>query len=84
MVQYLVYFEAKLSNKSFTVVGNGNQKRDFLYVTDVVRAFYKASKTKKVGEIYNLGAGNPQTINYLVKLLKGPVKNIPKGLENQK
>ena len=44
----------------------------------MVRAFYKASKTKKGGEIYNLGAGNPQTINYLVKLLEGPVKNIPK------
>lgn len=73
-----VFLKQKLSNKSFTVVGNGNQKRDFLYVTDVVRAFYKASKTKKVGEIYNLGAGNPQTINYLVKLLEGPVKNIPK------
>ena len=43
----------------------------------MVRAFYKACKTKKVGEIYNLGAGNPQTINYLVKLLKGPVKYIP-------
>ena len=73
-----VFLKQKLSNKSFTVVGNGKQKRDFLYVTDVVRAFYKAGKTKKVGEIYNLGAGNPQTINYLVKLLKGPVKNIPK------
>ena len=72
-----VFLKQKLSGKSFTVVGNGNQKRDFLYVTDVVRAFYKASK-QKVGEIYNLGAGNPQTINYLVKLLKGPVKNIPK------
>ena len=73
-----VFLKQKLSNKPFTVVGNGNQKRDFLFVTDVVRAFYKACKTKKVGEIYNLGAGNPQTINYLVKLLKGPVKYIPK------
>ncbi len=72
-----VFLKQKLSNKPFTVVGNGNQKRDFLFVTDVVRAFYKACKTKKVGEIYNLGAGNPQTINYLVKLLKGPVKYIP-------
>ncbi len=73
-----VFLKQKLSNKPFTVVGNGNQKRDFLFVTDVVRAFYKACKTKKVSEIYNLGAGNPQTINYLVKLLKGPVKYIPK------
>ena len=47
-------------------------------MTDFANAFYKASITDKVGEIYNLGAGNPQSINYLVKLLGGPVKNIPK------
>lgn len=73
-----VFLKQKLSRKPFTVVGDGNQKRDFLYVTDVVRAFYKASITKKIGEIYNLGAGKPQSINYLVKLLEGPIKNIPK------
>ena len=44
----------------------------------MVRAFTKLVKQKKVGEIYNLGAGNPQTINYLVKLLKGPVKKYSK------
>lgn len=64
-----VFFKQKLADKPFTVVGDGEQKRDYLYVTDVVRAFYAAAVTDKVGEIYNLGAGNPQSINYLVKLL---------------
>ncbi len=73
-----VFLKQKLSGKPFTVVGDGKQKRDFLYVTDVADAFYKASITKKVGEIYNLGAGNPQSINYLVKLLDGKVSYIPK------
>jgi len=73
-----VFLRQKIAGKPFTVVGDGSQKRDFLYVTDVVNAFYKASITDKVGEIYNLGAGKPQSINYLVKLLDGPVKNIPK------
>lgn len=64
-----VFFKQKLAGKPFTVVGDGEQRRDYLYVTDVVLAFYAAAITDKVGEIYNLGAGNPQSINYLVQLL---------------
>lgn len=73
-----VFFKQKLSNKPFTVIGDGSQKRDFLYVTDVASAFLAAATAEKVGEIYNLGAGNPQSINYLVELLGGEVIYIPK------
>ena len=62
-----VFLKQKLAGKPFTVVGDGTQKRDFVYVTDVVNAFYKASTTDRNGQIYNLGGGNPQKINYLVK-----------------
>jgi UDP-glucose 4-epimerase len=55
-------------------VGNGEQKRDFLYVSDVAEAFYLAAKSRAVNEIFNLGAGNPQKINYLAKLLGGDKK----------
>ena len=73
-----VFFKQKLSGKPFTVVGDGTQGRDFLYVTDVARAFLAAAETDKTGEIYNLGAGNPQSVNQLVKLLEGDVVYIPK------
>jgi len=73
-----VFLKQKLEGKPFTVVGDGMQSRDFLYVTDVARAFYLAAETDRVGEIYNLGAGNPQTVNRLVELLGGPVVHIPK------
>ncbi len=73
-----VFFKQKLSGKPFTVVGDGTQGRDFLYVTDVARAFLAAAETEKVGEIYNLGAGDPQTVNRLVDLLGGDVVYIPK------
>ena len=59
-------------------MGDGTQSRDFLYVTDVARAFYQAATTDRVGEVYNLGAGNPQTVNRLVELLDGPVVHISK------
>ncbi len=67
-----VFLKQLIEKKPLTVVGNGKQKRDFLYVTDVANAFYKASVTKKNLNIWNLGSGNPQSINYLIKLLGRP------------
>jgi UDP-glucose 4-epimerase len=73
-----VFLKQKLAGKPFTVVGDGTQRRDFLYVTDVARAFLAAARTPQVGRIYNLGAGNPQPVSRLVELLGGDVVHIPK------
>lgn len=73
-----VFLKQKLESAPFTVVGDGTQSRDFLYVTDVARAFYAAAKSNTVGEVYNLGAGNPQSVNRLVDLLGGEVTYVPK------
>ncbi|HEX3869887.1 MAG TPA: NAD-dependent epimerase/dehydratase family protein, partial [Pirellulales bacterium] len=73
-----VFLKQKLAGKPFTVVGDGTQTRDFLYVTDVAAAFLKAAETAITGEIWNLGAGNPQSVNRLVELLDGPVVHIEK------
>jgi UDP-glucose 4-epimerase len=73
-----VFLKQKLAGRPFTVVGDGTQRRDFLYVTDVVEAFLDAGETPLTGEIWNLGAGRPQTVNRLVELLGGPVTHIPK------
>jgi UDP-glucose 4-epimerase len=73
-----VFFRQKLAGKPYTVVGDGTQRRDFLYVTDVAEAFRLASETDKTGQIWNLGAGNPQSVNRLVELLGGEKVYIPK------
>jgi UDP-glucose 4-epimerase len=73
-----VFLRQKLAGKPFTVVGDGTQTRDFLYVTDIAEAFLRAAETPKSGEAWNLGAGNPHPVNKLVELLGGPVVNIPK------
>jgi UDP-glucose 4-epimerase len=72
-----VFLRQKLAGKPLTVVGDGTQKRDFLYVTDVARAFLAAAETKHAGRFWNLGAGNPQSINRLVELLGGEKIHIP-------
>jgi UDP-glucose 4-epimerase len=73
-----VFFKQKLAGKPFTVIGDGQQRRDFVYVTDVAKAFLRAGETRFAGHVWNLGAGNPQTVNRLVELLGGPVVHIPK------
>ena len=54
---FCVFLAQKLFGKPLTIVGNGKQTRDFILVTDLVRAIIKASKTKAKGEAFNLGYG---------------------------
>lgn len=73
-----VFLKQKLASKPFTVVGDGTQTRDFIYATDLAEAFLLAAETDRSGQIWNVGADNPQSVNRLVELLGGPVVNIPK------
>jgi UDP-glucose 4-epimerase len=73
-----VFLKQKLAGKPFTVVGDGNQSRDFVHVSDVANAFLLAAETSISGERFNVGAGNPVSINHLVELLGGKVTYIPK------
>ena len=73
-----VFLAQRLAQKPFTVVGDGTQTRDFLYASDVARAFWLAGTSERVGQIYNLGAGKPQSVNRLVEILKGSVIHVPK------
>lgn len=52
-----------------TIVGDGEQKRDFVHVSDVCDAFLRAAESDLTGEIFNIGSGKPQSINRLAKLL---------------
>lgn len=66
-------FLAQIANgKPITIVGDGTQKRDFIHVSDVVRALIKAGESGKVG-IYNVGTGNPISVNEIVATLSSIV-----------
>lgn len=74
-----VFLAQKLAGKPFTVVGDGTQTRDFVFATDVARAFLMAAESGHENEIYNLGTGRPQSVNRLVELLGGgEVVHLPK------
>jgi UDP-glucose 4-epimerase len=73
-----VFLRQKLAGRPLTVVGDGMQRRDFVYVTDVARAFLLAAESERRQEVYNLGAGNPQSVNRLVELLGDPAVHVPR------
>lgn len=72
------FLAQKINSKPFTVVGDGKQSRDFVFVTDVCDAFIKAAESEICGEIFNVGTGKPETILRLVELLGGEITYLPK------
>ena len=73
-----VLLAQKLKGIPFTVVGDGNQTRDFVHVSDVVEAFIAAALSEIETEVFNVGSGKPQSINKLVFLMGGKKIHIPK------
>jgi len=73
-----VFLGQKLAGKPYTVVGDGNQTRDFTYVTDIAQAILVSAKSDRVCQIYNVGSGAKVSVNRLVELLGGDRVHIPK------
>lgn len=47
------------------ITGDGEQRRDFIYVDDVTEIIYLASQCKEFGEAFNAGSGTNTSINEL-------------------
>jgi UDP-glucose 4-epimerase len=74
-----VFLAQMLAKKPLTVVGDGEQTRDFTFVSDAVDALVTVADSDKVGEVYNVGSGRPVSVNELVRLLGSPATvHIPK------
>lgn len=73
-----VFLAQKLAGKPFTIVGDGEQTRDFTFVTDVAEACFAAAESDVKNEIMNVGSGNTYSINLLVNLLGGDKTYVPK------
>ena len=61
-------------------IGNGEQKRDFVYVKDVCDVMYFFMHHRKNSGIYNLGTGEARTFNDLAKATFNAM-NIPQNIE---
>ena len=61
-----------LKGRRPVIDGTGEQARDFIYIGDIVEAFFKILGNKKSsGQVYNLGSGTAASVNTLVKTLLG-------------
>lgn len=62
-----------------TIVGDGEQRRDFTHIDDVVDANIAAMncKTPLYGEIFNIGAGRNFSINELAQMISSKYQYLP-------
>lgn len=59
-----------LKNEQPVIFGDGEQSRDFLYVSNVVEANILASQARDVsGEVFNIGGGEKTSVNVLAHQL---------------
>jgi UDP-glucose 4-epimerase len=67
-----IFLKQKLSNKPLTIVGDGTQRRDFTYISDVVKANILAMNSEiGEGEIINIGTGKNYSINEIAEIILG-------------
>ena len=78
---------AAMKGEQPIIYGNGEQRRDFIYVEDVVRALELAMASDKNG-IYNVGTGVSYSLNQVIKILEEELgvnikpKYIPNPVKN--
>ena len=78
-----IFIRQRLAGEPMTIVGDGQQRRDFTSVKDVVRANILAAKNLKVGqgEVINIGRGSNYSVNEIARIIGGPTVNLEPRLE---
>jgi len=65
-----IFTDKLKNNETPTIFGDGEQTRDFVFVSDVVEANMKAATTQTgTGQYFNIATGNKITLNQLLKIL---------------
>ncbi len=79
-----------LNGEPMTINGDGEQRRDFTYVGDVVRANILASTNKKIFNdkikcrAFNIGNGDNRSVNQIADLIGGNKINVSPVIEPRK
>ena len=79
-----IFAQQRLNGEPMTINGDGEQRRDFTYVGDVVDANIKCATTLGFefnGEVFNIGANDNRSVNDVANLLGGDSINNPPVLE---
>ena len=68
-----IFLRQRAAGEKLTIVGDGEQRRDFTHVSDVVHANYLAAvtdiKDEDYGEVYNVGNGTNYSVNQVARMV---------------
>lgn len=67
-----IFTKQKQNNENLTIVGDGEQTRDFIHVQDIIKANYYACNSDKqfYGDVFNVGTGVAYTINQIASKIE--------------
>jgi UDP-glucose 4-epimerase len=77
----------RLNGEPMTIRGDGEQRRDFTYVGDVVEANIKAGFNAKLpifpckGDVFNIGNGDNRSVNQIADMIGGDRINVEPVIE---
>lgn len=79
-----IFKRQKLAGENLTVVGDGEQRRDFTHVSDVVQANLLAATStlgsESLGTVFNIGTGVNYSVNEIVNMYGHPSVSTPPRL----
>jgi UDP-glucose 4-epimerase len=75
-----IFLRQRSSGEPLTIIGDGNQRRDFTYVGDVVNANIMAAvsnlDSEAFGQVYNVGTSANYSINQIARMFNHPTVNV--------
>ena len=76
-----IFLRQLASGEKLTIVGDGEQRRDFVYVKDVANANIMAALSNAdddaYGQVYNVGSGKNYSVNDIASFISDDTMNIP-------
>ncbi len=79
-----IFLRQKAAGEPLTIIGDGEHRRDFTYVGDVVNANVMAATTvvdpKAFGQVYNVGSGINHSVNDVAAMISDETVNVPPRL----
>ena len=76
-----IFLRQKAAGEPLTIVGDGEQRRDYIYVKDVANANLMAAISnpddEAYGQVYNVGSGKNYSVNEIASFISDDTINIP-------
>ena len=76
-----IFLRQLAAGEKLTIVGDGEQRRDFVYVKDVANANIMAALSnadeEAYGQVYNVGSGKNYSVNDIASFISNDTINIP-------